>query len=117
MTRSTAIPRGRFQQLVMLQKPVYTQSEGGAQEISGYSDVEEVWANVAPLTSAGRYFAQQVYPEVTSRITLDYRDDIRDDWRVVMDDHIFYVRAAPIDVDYAHMILQLECSQEQVGTP
>jgi SPP1 family predicted phage head-tail adaptor len=66
---------------ITLQKPLKTEDEGGGKRVS-WQDVVDVWASVEPISSREYLFAQQNAVEVTHRIKIRYRDDVKNTWRI-----------------------------------
>lgn len=111
-----ARPASFYNKRVMLQKDIQTQSAHGGL-VTTYQDVEYIWANIKPMSAAGRYFSQQVVPMVNTEIRMRYREDVLVGWRVKSEEHTFTMLEAPIDVDYSGVELLVNCRQIQVEKP
>ena len=80
--RDVSLAAGRLRHHVLLQRPVVTQDADGSM-VTTWTDVANVWAEIAP--SSGREFiaAAAEQSEVKGRFTIRHRDDIDASWRVV----------------------------------
>lgn len=109
-------PASFYNKQVMLQRAIQTKAPHGGL-VTTFQDVEYVWANVAPMSAAGRYFSQQVLPTVNTTVRIRYRNDVIVGWRFRMGEHVLNILDAPIDVDYSGVELQMSCQQIQVAVP
>lgn len=102
------IPAGQLRHRVTLQSKSVTRDAMGG-EIVVWTDVATfVPAKVEALSGRALMAAQQAQSEVTARILLRYRPDIRNDWRILHRTDIYAIHAlipTPDGVD-----LNLQCS-------
>lgn len=83
---------GKLNKRVILQKPVKTQSPTTGAIVSGWADVAELWANVTDLSARDFVAAQAGQNEVSTRITIRWRDDVTDKHRIVHRGRIYDTR-------------------------
>ncbi len=85
---------GKLRRRASLQRKEVVQDAFGA-EIASWAEFAAVWASVEPLT--GREFlaalGQGNQGEITTRIKMRYRDDVRTADRVVVGRRVFDVRS------------------------
>jgi SPP1 family predicted phage head-tail adaptor len=98
---------------VTLQQPSRTLDAGGGGAIT-WSDVEQIWAEVKPVSSGERMRAMAIANPVTHRISLRYRADILPSWRCVYDGRNFAIRSL-VDPTEKKMEMTL-LVEEGVGT-
>ena len=72
---------GGMKRRIMLQRPAKTEDEGGGRRVV-YQDVANVWASVEPISSREYFFAQQERADVTHKIRIRFRTDVKNNWRV-----------------------------------
>jgi head-tail adaptor len=112
---------GRFKNFLTLQKKIVTRTAGGGSTF-GWQNVDQMYAIVEPLLGgasmayAGSFYADQNAPIIDYRVVIYYRTDTVGGMQLVDDDDgtIYTIRRAPVDVDNAHMYLELYCEQVQV---
>jgi len=76
-----------------------------------WETMEEVWAEVAPLSGREFIAANATQSEVIARITIRYREDITSDWRILFRDKIYNIEAILPDMLSGLDYLTLPCSQ------
>lgn len=86
---------GKLRFRVTLQRRVDTQQPGG-QVKHTYTEIDEVWAGIAPLSGREFFAAQQVQSQVTTRINIRMRSDIDETTRVI---HITNHTESPVWFD------------------
>lgn len=67
---------------VILLRPKDTEDGGGGYDTT-YIPEAEVWAGVIPVTSTELRFANQQNLQVTHKIIMRYRDDIKPNWLIL----------------------------------
>lgn len=102
---------GKLNRRVMLQKPVKTQSPVTGAVISGWVDVTELWASVVDLSARDFVAAQAAQSEVTTRITIRWREDVTDKYRIVHRGRIYNIHGVLEDDKSGREYLTLPCSQ------
>lgn len=70
-----------------------------------------VWARVEPLSGREFVAAQTVQSEVTTRITIRYRDDVTPDMRIMHRGKIYNIRAVLPDNRSGLEYLTLPCAE------
>jgi SPP1 family predicted phage head-tail adaptor len=100
---------GAMRARVTLQQPVEAQNSLG-EPVATWTDVDTVWAKVMPVD--GREFAQlqSTQAEVTTRVYIRFREDVRPKWRLTYNAHVYDVQAA-IDVKDRRRELELVCRE------
>ncbi len=98
---------GDLNRRIVLQQPVETEDGGGGKTVA-WQDVAEVWAQVEPISSQERLFAGQTMAEVTHRVRLRFRSDVRSSWRI-RDGEDHYSLNSVLDLAGARRFLELLC--------
>lgn len=73
---------GKYRHQVTLLRRVDTQQPGGQVKHSYEPFAEGVWARIAPVSGREFFAAAQVQSEVTTRISIRWRDDVDETCRV-----------------------------------
>lgn len=102
---------GKLRHRITLQKPVKTQSPTTGAVINTWADVANLWADVVDLSARDFVAAQATQSEVTSRITVRYRDDITDKHRILFRGRIYNIHGVLADDKSGLEYLTLPCSQ------
>lgn len=102
---------GKLRHRITLQKPVKTQSPTTGAVINAWADVANLWADVVDLSARDFVAAQATQSEVTSRITVRYRDDITDKHRILFRGRIYNIHGVLADDKSGLEYLTLPCSQ------
>lgn len=102
---------GKLNRRIMLQKPVETQSPLTGAVTSGWADVKELWASVVDLSARDFVAAQAGQSEVTTRITIRWRDDVTDKHRIVHRGRIYNIHGVLEDDKSGREYLTLPCSR------
>lgn len=98
---------GDLNRRAVLQQPVETEDGGGGKTVA-WHDVAEVWAQDEPVSSRERLFAGQTMAEITRRIRIRFRADVRSFWRIRVGE-AHYTIDSVIDMAGAHRFLELLC--------
>lgn len=99
-----------FNKLVTLQKKSVTRDAMGG-EVVTWADQAQVWAAIEPLAARELFAAQQVHPELTTRIRIRHRSDVAAEWRVKYGTRIFAIVGPPIDRALKNEELHLNCAE------
>jgi SPP1 family predicted phage head-tail adaptor len=99
------IPAGRLRHRITLQSKETTRDVMGG-EIITWVDVATVWAEVAALSGRALIAAQQAQSEITTRITLRYRADIKPDWRILHNGTTYTINALIPDTQNTELVIQ-----------
>lgn len=102
---------GKLNRRVMLQKPVKTQSPATGAVTNGWADVAELWASVVDLSARDFVAARAAQSEVTTRITIRWRDDVTDKHRIVHRGRIYNIHGVLEDDKSGREYLTLPCSR------
>lgn len=100
---------GRLRHLVTLEEPATGRATDGGM-VAGWSVVDTVWAEVSDLSGREFLTAQEHHAEVSTRVVLRYRDDVRPSWRVVSGTRTLQV-VAVVDPDGRSTRLELMCRE------
>lgn len=100
---------GELNKRITLLKPAKLPDEGGGRRVS-YQDVVDVRASVEPISSREFLFAQQARAEVTHRIRIRFRPDVKNDWRIRFETAQYQVDSI-IDMGGARRFLELLCHE------
>jgi len=111
MPERVIFDQGRLNKRVTLQQPTRVQSLSG-QVSNTWSDIATVWAAVEPLKGKDLWQSQQVQSLVTATITIRYRTDVDDKWRIKFRGRFFNI-GQKIDIEEKHEYLQLLCIEAQ----
>jgi SPP1 family predicted phage head-tail adaptor len=76
-----------------------------------WNEVDTVWANVLTLTGRALFQANQVHAEVTSKVIIRYRKDIKSNMRIRYGDRILEIIAPPINMNEANRFLEISCKE------
>lgn len=104
---------GRLRHRVTFEKPdgpAATRAASG-QLVEDWVDVATVWASVEPLSGRELFQARQVQADVTHRVYVRYRDDVRANaarWRLVHRGRTFAIVSA-VDLVERERFLELLC--------
>lgn len=99
---------GRLRHRVMLEKPERVRDALG-QPVIKWLLVAPLWAEINAVSGRELLSAGAEQGELTVRIWLRYRDDIKEDWRVIHDGIVYTLGAPPIP-DAKKTRLELLCN-------
>lgn len=99
-----------FDKLVTLQSKSVARDAMGGETIT-WTTQATVWAAIEPLSGRELFTAQQVRPELTTRIRMRYRSDVNSEWRVKYGSRIFAIVGPPVDPSLANVELRLNCTE------
>jgi SPP1 family predicted phage head-tail adaptor len=102
---------GKLRHRVTIQKPSRRQDPVTGASISGWVDVAKVWASIEPLSARDFIAAQGVQSEVTARIVMRYRDDVRASMRILHRNRIYNISGVLPDQDSGREYLTLPVSE------
>lgn len=104
-----SIAAGRLRHRVEIQQQVSTVDSSGETSIE-WETVDTVWAAVEPLSAREYIAAQQIGSQITTRITIRYRDDIVPSMRILHGSTIYNIQGVLADADSGIEYLTLPCS-------
>ena len=102
---------GKLNKRITLQKPVKTQSSATGAVVNGWADVAELWANVTDLSARDFVAAQAGQSEVTTRITIRWRQDVTDKHRILYRGRVYDIQGVLEDDKSGLEYLTLPCSR------
>ena len=100
---------GKYCHQVYLQAPAKTYDAEG-QEVITWTTVATVWAEVVPLTGKEYFAAKAVNSELTHRVTIRYRRNVKTTWRVLYGTRVLEIMSVA-DVEEKHVELELLCKE------
>lgn len=80
------------------------------QEEEVWNDVCTCWANIRPISGREYFQAETINSDLTHRIRLRYRSDIRPEMRIKYKERIFYIQSVINDYE-KNVSLQLMCRE------
>lgn len=102
---------GKLRHRITLQKPVKTQSPSTGAVINAWKDVAVIWADVVDLSAREFIAAQAAQSEITTRITVRYRDDVTSKHRILFRGRVYNIHGVLADDKSGLEYLTLPCSQ------
>lgn len=102
---------GKLRHLITLQRPTRTQDTTTGAITEGWTDVATVWAAIEPLSAREFVGSQAVQSEVTTRITIRFRDDVDATMRATYRGKIYNIQAVLPDRETGYDYLTLPCSE------
>ncbi len=87
------IRAGKLRHRVTIQQKSVTRNTFG-EEVVTWQDVATVWAAIEPLRGREFFESQQINAEVTTQITIRYRDGIAPEMRIIYNSKIYDIQAA-----------------------
>ncbi|ROO30431.1 head-tail adaptor protein [Salinisphaera orenii MK-B5] len=104
------VSAGQLRHKVTLQAQQETRSEYG-EIIVDWVTLARVWAHVAPQSGREYFAAQQVQSEVSTRVTIRYRDDVNATMRLQHRGQTYRIEAVMADDGSGRDHLTLMCSE------
>lgn len=102
---------GKLRHRVALQQPVKTQNPETGSVTNGWEKVAELWAEVVPSSAREFVAAMAVQSQITTRITIRYRDGISGKNRIVYRGKIYNIEGVLPDPVSGREYLTLPCSE------
>lgn len=102
---------GKLNKRIRLQKPVKTQSPVTGDLVNGWADVAELWANVTDLSARDFVAAKAAQNEVTTRITIRWREGVTDRHRILYRGRVYDIQGVLEDDKSGREYLTLPCSR------
>ncbi|MGF7429587.1 phage head closure protein [Thermoanaerobacterium thermosaccharolyticum] len=101
---------GELRHRITIQKATTIQDELG-QPVEVWQDIANVWAKIEDISGREYFAAKQVLTnEITTKITIRWRNDIEPSMRIVAEGRIFDIQT-DIDPDGCKHQLQLMCKE------
>lgn len=101
---------GRLRHRVTILAPSWTTDEFGDPSVATLTERATVWANVSPLSGSELFEAKQLKSEVTHRVTIRYRNDVKSSDRIQFGTRTLDVSHV-LDIDEKHAFTQLLCTE------
>lgn len=101
---------GAFKDKVTLQAPSRPADTDGA-TLTTFTDVADLKAVIRPLQSRDLFAAQQIHSEITMRLIIHYRTNVRSEYRIKYKNRYLEIMSPPIDVENEHVYLELLCRE------
>lgn len=105
-----ALASGKLRHRVELQEFIEVINSFGERE-KYWAHVADVWAEVAPLSAKEFIAAQQGQSEISARITIRHRPDVKPEMRIVFRGQIFGIEGVLSDPVSGLEYMTLPCSQ------
>lgn len=102
---------GQLRHRVTLQRPVKIQKPETGSVTNSWESVADLWAGVAPASAREFVAAMAVQSEITTRITIRYREDVTPKHRILFRDKIYNIEGVLPDPDSGLDWLTLPCSE------
>lgn len=100
---------GQLRHRIIIQKQITTQDNFGEQ-YEEWNDITTVWANINPISGREFFAAETVNSEITHKVRLRYREDIKPDMRISYKGRIFRIESV-INEFEKNKVLQLMCKE------
>lgn len=81
---------GELRHRVILQAKTVTRGNYG-EEVIVWRDIATIWAKIEPLSGREYFQSQQMQSEISHKITIRYREDVKADWQMVYGTRIFNI--------------------------
>lgn len=101
---------GAMDQWLMLQQNVAATDVLGGQGPDNWTDVDEVWAEITPLSGSERVQAQMTATQLLYRARIYYRADVRAAWRGRWEGRILQFQAVVLE-DGRKDFLVIDCAE------
>jgi len=99
---------GKLRFLVSLQSATAVEDDYG-EDVETFIEYAPVYADIIPLSGKEYFAAQQVNSEISIKVIIRYRNDVKASHRVVFNDQILEIVAPPINPRFRNRELQLLC--------
>jgi SPP1 family predicted phage head-tail adaptor len=108
-----SILSARLRHRLTLQSKTQTQDPNTGAVVTAWQTVDELPAEVVPLSAREYLVGQQVDSKITTRITIRYRPDVNTDMRLLdaQGDHIYQIEGVLGDQKSGLEYLTLPCSE------
>lgn len=100
---------GDLRHRITLQKLEMVQNAYG-EMTETWTDVSTVWASVNPISAREFFQAETVNSEITHKILIRYRENVKPSMRVKFKDRIFFIQSV-INFNEKNEALQLMCKE------
>lgn len=91
--RTSGVRAGRLKYRVELERPIHEVLDTGEPIVALWETVDAVWAAIEPMSGREWLASQEFRPQVTTRITIRWRDDITSKNRVIHKGVIYNIEA------------------------
>ena len=101
---------GDLKHMITLQAPTLTPDGMGGHKTT-WADIATVWAAIWPVSANEQVKNMQVAGEITHRVRIRYRANIRPSWRVKFGDRYFNIVGPPVNTEMRNEWLDLVCKE------
>lgn len=101
---------GELNRRIFFQQAGVETDDGYGGKVKTWVNCGEAWAKIEPLTGREYFFAHQIQAEVTHRVTIRFRQDVKEDMRISAGGRILEIESI-VDLDEAHQFLQFFCRE------
>lgn len=102
---------GKLRHRITLQKSAKAQSPVTGEIVNSWVDVAKLWADVVDLSAREFVTAQAGQSEITSRITIRYREDVTSKDRILYRSQIYNIQGVLADDKSGSEYLTLPCAK------
>ncbi|HUU90888.1 MAG TPA: phage head closure protein [Phycisphaerae bacterium] len=110
---AVAINPGRLKTSVVIQHKSAGRDTKGARTAESWRTLATVWAEVLPVAGREGWNVKQIDAELTHGVVMRYRSDVTSRHRLKVGTAILNIKGPPRDVGNAHVILELDCIEEE----
>lgn len=97
--------------ITLLDQPKEKNSYGEIEENGTWPELATVWAEVKFLQGRELFQANQVHNEVTAKVVIHFRKDVKPNMRVKYGSRILEIVSPPINVNEENRYLELFCKE------
>lgn len=101
---------GSLNKRITLQYPTKA-SDGMGGFDNTWNDGDTIWAALWPISANERLRSDQMSGEITHRIRIRYRRDIRTSWRIKFGERYFDIDGPPINPNERNEYLDIMCKE------
>jgi SPP1 family predicted phage head-tail adaptor len=102
---------GELRHRIFFQQPVTGDDGYGGKPVT-WVNCGEAWARIEPLTGREFFYAHQIQAEVTHRVTIRFRQDIKEDMRISTCGRVLEIESI-VDLNEAHQFLEFFCRESK----
>lgn len=101
---------GELNKRVTIQYPTKVSDGRGRFDIT-WNDAATVWAAIWPISAKESIQSDRLFGEITHRIRIRYRRNIRTSWRIKFGDRKFNISGPPINPSEKNKWLDIICKE------
>lgn len=107
----SGLEAGKLRHRIKLERQIETQDMTTGEIVTSWQTIGEVWADINPLSAREYIQAQAWQGELTAKVVIRYRPDIKAGDRFSFRGNNYYIKAALPDNDSGLQHITLMCSQ------